>query len=57
MIYEESVSVLAQAIERSENSTVEQNREVLDTVADYSAELATFISNSDISINNTVSKN
>lgn len=57
MIYEESVSVLAQAIEMSENSTVEQNREVLDTVADYSAELAAFVSNSEIMINNTVCKN
>ena len=57
MIYEESVSVLAQAIERSENSTVEQNREVLDTVADYSSELAAFVSNPEIIINNTVCKN
>ena len=49
------MSVLAQIIEQSENNTIEQNNEVLNTIADYSTELATFVGDSDMNINDTVS--
>lgn len=47
--------MLAQVIEQSERSVVEQNSEVLDTVANYITELAKFVNNSMVIINNTVS--
>ena len=53
-IYEEAVSTLAQAIEPSENNIVEQTSEVLSTTADYSTELAMFVGDSSVDINNTV---
>ena len=46
--------MLAQAIEPSENNTVEQTSEVLSTTADYSTELAIFVGDSNVNINNTV---
>ena len=46
--------MLAQAIEPSENNTVEQTSEVLSTTADYSTELAIFVGDSNMNINNTV---
>ena len=47
--------MLSQIIEQSENSTVDQNSGVLSTVADYSAELAMFVGDSNVIINDTVS--
>ena len=55
MIYEGAVSTLAQIIGQSENNTVEQNGVVLDTIADYSSDLATFVASSSVVINDTVS--
>ena len=49
------MSRLSQVIEQSENSTVEQNSVVLSTVANYSAELALFVDDSDVILNETVS--
>ena len=51
------MSTLAQIIGQSENNTVEQNSAVLDAVADYSTDLATFVATSDVVINDTVCKN
>ena len=51
------MSTLAQIIGQSENNTVEQNSAVLDAVADYSMDLATFVAASDVVINDTVCKN
>ena len=53
--YETAVSSLSTIIEQSESSTTEQNSEVLDTVANYTAELASFVDDSNVIINNTVS--
>lgn len=50
------MSTLAQIIGQSENNTVEQSSTVLDAVADYSTDLATFVASSDIVINDTVSE-
>ena len=50
------MSTLAQIIVQSENNTVEQNSAVLDAVADYSTDLATFVASSSVVINDTVSK-
>lgn len=49
------MSRLSDVIELSENSIVEQNSEALDTIANYSAELATFVEDFDVTINDTVS--
>lgn len=46
--------MLSQVIEQSENSIVEQNSQVLNTVASYITELATFVNNSMTEINETV---
>lgn len=48
--------MLAQVIEQTVNSAVEQNNEVLSTVADYSTELATFVGDTNVNINRTVSQ-
>ena len=53
--YETAASLLSDAIVLSENNVDEQNSEALRTIANYSAELATFVDDSDIIINNTVS--
>ena len=55
-IYEGAVSTFAQIIVQSENNTVEQNSAVLDAVADYSTDLATFVATSNVVINDTVSR-
>ena len=55
MIYEGAVSTLAQIIGQSENNTVEQNGAVLDAVADYSTDLASFVASSSVIINDSVS--
>ena len=49
--------MLSQVIEQSENSTVEQNSEVLGAVANYFMNVATFVSDSNVTINITVSHN
>ena len=46
---------LSQVIKQSENSEAEQNSEVLGTVANYITELATFVNNSMVIIDKTVS--
>ena len=51
------MSTLAQIIGQSESNTVEQSSTVLDAVADYSTDLATFVASSDIVINDTVREN
>ena len=53
--YKEVVMTFAEAIELSENSTVEQSPNVLSTVADYFTELSNFISVSNVNISTTVS--
>ena len=47
--------MLSQIIEQSENSIVEQNSQVLNTVANYITELAMFVNSSMVEINITVS--
>ena len=49
--------MLSQVIEQSENSEAEQNNQVLDTVANYFMELATFVNDSNVNISATVSHN
>ena len=49
--------MLSQVIEQSENSIVEQNSQVLSTVANYVTELAMFVNDSMVVINETVSQN
>ena len=47
--------MLSQVIQQSENSIVEQNSQVLSTVASYITELAMFVNDSMVEINITVS--
>ena len=47
--------MFSQVIELSENNIVEQTSEVLNTVANYITELATFVNSSMVVINETVS--
>lgn len=49
--------MLSQAIGQTQNDTVEQNSEVLRSVADYFGELAVFVNSSNVTINATVSLN
>ena len=49
--------MLSQAIGQTENDTVEQNSEVLRSVANYFEDLATFVNSSNVTINATVSCN
>ena len=49
--------MLSQVIEQSENSIVEQNSQVLSTVANYVTELAMFVNDSMVVINETVNQN
>ena len=55
--YGAAVSMLALITEQTKNNTVEQNSEVLGTIADYFMELATFVNDSNVMINTTVSHN
>ena len=50
-----AVSFFAQAVEQTEDRPVEQNGAVLATVTDYVTEIATFVADSNITINSTVS--
>lgn len=49
------VSLFVQAVEQTEAREVEQNRAVLATVANYLTDIATFVADSNITINSTVS--
>ena len=53
--YADSVAMLSQIIEFTENNTNEQTNEVLSTVASYFQELAIFVNESNLIINTTVS--
>ena len=46
--------MLSQVIEQSENNIVEQNTQVLNTVSSYITELAMFVNESMVEINQTV---
>ena len=49
--------MLAQIINQTERSEDEQSSVVLDTVANYLTELASFVNNSNVTINSSVSLN
>lgn len=53
--YEDAASRLSDVIELSENDEGEQTSASLNLVADYAAELAMFVEESDVIINDTVS--
>ena len=53
--YGDSVAMLSQIIEFTENNTNEQTNEVLSTTASYFEELADFVNDSNVIINTTVS--
>lgn len=53
--YGATVAQLSQVIGQTENDTVEQNSEVLRSVAEYFGELAVFVNTSNVTINATVS--
>ena len=48
---------LAQVVEQTEAQEVEQNDAVLSMVANYLTKVATFVNNSNLTINNTVGHN
>ena len=52
---EAAVASLAQVVEQTEGNEVEQNGAVLRTVADYLTDVATFVNNTNVTINATVS--
>lgn len=49
------MSNLSSIVELSETNTIEQNSEVLNTVANYTTKLAKFVDNSNVIINDIVS--
>ena len=53
--YVDSVAMLSQIIEFTENTTEEQTSEVLSTTANYFRELALFVNESNVIINSIVS--
>ena len=53
--YGDSVAMLSQIIEFTENNTNEQTNEVLSTTTSYFEELADFVNDSNVIINTTVS--
>ena len=53
--YGAAVANLSQIVSQTQNDTVEQNSEVLNSVADYFTELSVFVLDSNVIINNTVS--
>ena len=53
--YVDSVAMLSQIIEFTENNTEEQTIEVLSITANYFRELALFVNKSNVIINSTVS--
>ena len=54
--YETAVSMLSQVVEQSQIREDEQTSEVLGTIAGYFTELATFVNNSMLNINSSVSE-
>ena len=50
----DSVAMLAQIVELTENNTNEQTNEVLNTIANYFEALADFVNESNVIINSTV---
>ena len=54
-IYDTAVSRLSQVINTTETNMDQQSSQVLNTVANYTAEVAEFVENSNVIINNTVS--
>ena len=50
-----ATSQLLDVIEQAENSTIEQNDEVLRRVALYFSQLSTFVKNTDVAVEPTVS--
>ena len=54
--YVTAVSVVSQALEQSTNDTNKQSSTTLSTVADYLMDLSTFVTESNVMINETVSK-
>ena len=53
--YGEAVMMLANVVGGTENSTANQTDRVLMQVADYFSMLATFVNDSDVTVNKTVS--
>ena len=53
--YGEAVMMLANIVGGTENSTTNQTDRVLMQVADYFSMLATFVNDSDVTVNKTVS--
>ena len=53
--YATAVSVVSQALEQSINDTNEQTTGTLSTVTDYLMDLSTFVTESNVLINETVS--
>ena len=53
--HQQAISQLLDVIEQAENSTVEQNDEVLRRVALYFSQMSTFVKNTDVAVEPTVS--
>ena len=53
--YAEAVAMLSEALMDTENADIEQNEAILRAVADYFNELATFVTDTNVTINATVS--
>ena len=53
--YAEAVSMLSKALSDTEDADIEQNEVILGAVADYFNELATFVTDINVTINATVS--
>ena len=55
--YGAAVAMLSQAVGQTGDNEIEQNEVVLNTVANYFEELATFVNASNVTVNVTVSQN
>ena len=55
--FEEAVSGFALVVEQTRTTPVEQNMEVLGTVAQYLTNIATFVADTNVTINTSVSPN
>ena len=53
--YAEAVAMLSMALMATETADIEQNEAILGAVADYFNELATFVTDTNVTINATVS--
>lgn len=54
--FEATVSMFTRIVEQTEGSEVEQNQMVLTTVASYLTDIATFVADTNVTINSTVSR-